>query len=558
MSRPTDDQINEAVRAVNGAGGQPDTDESAIQELAVLPMLAYQRRRTESAKQLGIKVGALDKLIRDAREKAGDLEAALPHWNVEPSREPVDCATLLGDIERTFTRYIMLPKGAGVALALWTLHTWTVDSGDISPFLVLVSPTKRCGKTNTLIVLFYLTPRSELASNISASALFRYVEVVRPTLLIDEADSFVKDNEEMRGILDSGHTKAAAYVIRNVEVNGEHKPRRFSTWAPKAIATIRGLADTLEDRSVVLTLQRKPKTAKIERLRKRDSSEFASLRRQAFRWAEDNLSALADPDPAIPDALNDRAADNWRPLLAIADLAGGAWPQRGRESACLLSGEGHDSSSFNVELLADIRLAFGETDMIRSIDLVAKLVADPERPWAEWKRGKPLTQKQLAGLLAPFGIGSETVHIPGLADAKGYRRARFEEAWGAYLPAQNPGQNTLAHQIPAFETSKRPNADGPKGSSDFRSVAESNGDGSKNANLSNSHAGLDAWTLRKPGNGVRVHSDHENGAGDFPDSLRRCAQCNAPGDARGPVIAHDDHVWLHRECRWFWLKEHSQ
>jgi hypothetical protein len=88
--KQTDDQINEAVRAVNGAGGQPDTDESAIQELAALPMLAYQRRRTESAKQLGIKVGALDKLIRDAREKAGDLEAALPHWNVEPSHEPVD------------------------------------------------------------------------------------------------------------------------------------------------------------------------------------------------------------------------------------------------------------------------------------------------------------------------------------------------------------------------------------------------------------------------------------------------------------------------------------
>ena len=80
-----------------------------------------------------------------------------------------------------------------------------------------------------LIILLYLTPRSELASNISPSALFRYVEEIRPTLLIDEADSFVKDNEEMRGILNSGHTKAAAHVIRNVEVSGEHKPRRFST-----------------------------------------------------------------------------------------------------------------------------------------------------------------------------------------------------------------------------------------------------------------------------------------------------------------------------------------
>ena len=115
--------------------------------------------------------------------------------------------------------------------------------------------------------------------------------------------AFVKDNEEMRGILNSGHTKAAAHVIRNVEVNGEHKPRRFSTWAPKAIATIRALADTLEDRAIVLLLQRKPKTAEVARLRSRDSDEFAILRRQTARWAADNFSALTDPEPAIPDAL---------------------------------------------------------------------------------------------------------------------------------------------------------------------------------------------------------------------------------------------------------------
>ena len=296
-------------------------------------------------------------------------------------------------IEKVFRRYIVLPQRAADALALWVLHAWTMDAGDTSPFMVLVSPTKRCGKTSVLIVLLYLTPRSELASNISASALFRYVEDVRPTLLIDEADSFIRDNEEMRGILNSGHTKVAAYTIRNVEVNGEHKPRRFSTWAPKAIATIRSLADTLEDRAIVVQLQRKPKTAKVERLRKRDNGEFAILRRQAARWAADNFDKLTDPDPAIPDALNERAADNWRPLLAIADLADDDWPRRARDAACLLSGEGHNSTSVNVELLADIRAAFGELDVILSADLVEQLVGDPERPWAEWKRGKPLTQK---------------------------------------------------------------------------------------------------------------------------------------------------------------------
>jgi putative DNA primase/helicase len=495
---PTNDQIDQALHAINTAGG-PDASDTRIHQLAALPMLAYQQQRMEAAKELGINVGPLDRLVREATTKADDLQSVLPHWSVEPWGTEVSGANLLDDIEQVFQRYIVLPQGAGVALALWTLHAWTADAGDISPFLVLVSPTKRCGKTNTLIVLFYLTPRSELASNISVSALFRYIEEVRPTLLIDEADSFVKDNEEMRGILNSGHTKTAAHVIRNVEVNGEHKPRRFSTWAPKAIATIRALADTLEDRAIVVQLQRKPKEASVVRLRKRDSDEFSTLRRQAARWADDNFSRLTDPEPHIPEALNDRAADNWRPLLAIADLAGVVWPKRARDAACILSGEGHDSTSINVEVLADIRLAFGETDIIRSADLVLKLIADPERPWAEWRYGKPLTQKQLAGVLRPFGIISETVHIEGLADAKGYKRASFEEAWEAYLP----GQNTPATPIQPSETSKGPNADAMGTSSDFRSVQKGNPDGSKNADLSHSHAGLDVWTDGKPGNGDR-------------------------------------------------------
>jgi putative DNA primase/helicase len=195
--------------------------------------------------------------------------------------------------------------------------------------MVLVSPTKRCGKTSVLIVLYFLTPRSELSSNITAPALFRYIADVRPTLLIDEADSFVKDNEELRGILNSGHTKAAANVIRNID----HKPRRFSTWAPKALATIRSVADTLEDRAIVVQLQRKPPTATVAPLRRRDSQEFAALRSQAARWAIDNFDPLVDADPQLPNGLNDRAFDNWRPLLAIADRAGGEWPQKAHQAA---------------------------------------------------------------------------------------------------------------------------------------------------------------------------------------------------------------------------------
>jgi putative DNA primase/helicase len=413
-------------------------DSPVIAELASLDTLEYELQRDTAAAGLGIRVSALDKLVKGWRAATEDENTALPHWNVEPSAEPVDGAALLNKLRQVFRRYVVLPKGAEIALPLWVLHAWTVDAGDISPLMVLVSPTKRCGKTSVLIVLYFLTPRSELSSNITAPALFRYIEDVRPTLLIDEADSFVKDNEELRGILNSGHTKAAANVIRNVD----HKPRRFSTWAPKAIATIRTLADTLEDRAVVVRLQRKAPGATVERLGRRDNGEFAALRSQAARWAADNFDKLADPDPKMPD-LNDRAADNWRPLLAIADLAGGTWPEQARRAACLVSGEEQDGA-IGVELLRDIRSVFGDDDVIRSSDLVAKLTADPERPWAEWKHGRPLTQKQLAGLLAPFHIISLTVHAPGLPDGKGYRRIDFEEAWAAYCPGRNtPSQQCL-------------------------------------------------------------------------------------------------------------------
>jgi putative DNA primase/helicase len=482
---------------------QDKDSEAAITELARLSELTYQRRRIREAQELKLPVAVLDKMVRKRRAQAEEDAAALPHWKVAAWDRAVDGGELLTDIEKLFRRYIVMPTGAGEALALWTMHAWTMDAGDISPFMALVSPTKRCGKTNVLTILYYLTPRSELASNISPSALFRYIEDVRPTLLIDEADSFAKENEELRGILNSGHTRTGANVIRSVEVNGEHKPRRFSTWAPKAIATIRALADTLEDRSIVVMLQRKPPTATVARLRKRDGEEFEILRRKAARWAADNFDHLARPelDPAMPEVLNDRAADNWRPLLAIADLAGGDWPSRARDAACILSGDGHDSA-VNVEILADIKAALGDHDAIFSADLVTKLAVDPERPWAEWNRGKPLTQKQLAGLLKPFGIISESIRT-GDRTGKGYKRAVFEEAWERYLP----GQNTPSSPEPPFETSQRHNADEIRTSGAFSSVTEGECDGSKNANLSYSRSGCDAVTDKTPPPGAASESD---------------------------------------------------
>jgi hypothetical protein len=162
-----------------------------------------------------------------------------------------------------------------------------------------------------------------------------------------------------------------------------------------------------------------------------------------------------------------------------------------------------------VGLLKDIRAVFGDdADLVRSADLVTKLTADPERPWAEWKRGKPLSQKQLGGLLRPFGICSVIVGPLG-AQTRGYRRWQFEEAWTAYCPEataaateaseETGGQNVSSR--PAFSVSTRQSVNMPMKSKQvdgFRSVNEGSIDTSKSDNLSYSHAGFDGLTGRKP------------------------------------------------------------
>jgi len=556
MVTDCDSSVFEEACAQADAEEARQSESEEVARLAKLPKLEYDRQREDAAAYLGVRVANLDKAVRAAARTADSDAQALPHWQVEPSPLPVDGAKLLDCLRQIFRRYIVLPPGADIALALWVLHAWTMDAGEISPFLVLVSPTKRCGKTSVMILLQYLTPRSELASNITGPALFCYIEAVRPTLLIDEADSFVKDNEELRGILNSGHTKVAANVIRSVEVNGEHQPRRFSTWAPKAIATIRSLADTLEDRAIIVQLQRKPPGAKVERLRRRDNEWCAALRSQAPRWTADNFDKLVDPAPQMPEALNDRAADNWRPLVAIADLVGGEWPQLARHASITLSGESPEET-LGVMPLADCRPAFGENAVIRSHDLVTKLAADPERSWAEYNRGKAITQRQVAKLLGAFGIISVNVNPVGLPQGKGYRWADFEEAWERYCPGQ------IASRADS-DISIRPSVHRPVESAQvdgFASVHEASVDGSKNGKLSHSHAGLDAWTDKKPEsgacNGSATTETPSGDPGDIPECLRRhlCDHC---GGAVGAMRNYEwpgrpDGIWLHAQCEALWF-----
>ncbi len=278
---------------------------------------------------------------------------------VEPWPEPVDGVALLNNLHGVFGRFVVLPKWAAEALALWTLHTYAFQWRDVSTYLGLESPEKRCGKTTLLTVLSELVNRPVVAANISSPALFRVIEEMRPTLLIDEADTFLQGNDELRGILNSGYSRKTAYVVRvankftpyNLPASpaapdGESDPVapgatrlvRFSCWCPKIMAAIGRLPDTLADRCIVVRMQRKTASEACERLKNLESTP---LRRQCARFAQDHAQEIANASPEAPPNMNDRAGDIWEPLLALADLAGGPWPELARQAAVALSANAH-------------------------------------------------------------------------------------------------------------------------------------------------------------------------------------------------------------------------
>ena len=135
-----------------------------------------------------------------------------------------------------------------------------------------------------------------------------------------KADTFLPENNELRGILNSGHKREGAFVLR--VVGEDHDPRQFTTWCPMVIAAIGEQPATIASRSLRLRMERRLAGEKIERLRKRNEATFVRLHRMIARWATDAAAGLADWD-GDTSALMNRAADNWLPLVAVAELAGG-------------------------------------------------------------------------------------------------------------------------------------------------------------------------------------------------------------------------------------------
>jgi Protein of unknown function (DUF3631) len=240
-----------------------------------------------------------------------------------------------------------------------------------------------------------------------------------------------------------------------------------------------------------------------------DDEELSRLRRQLARWADDNGTALAAANPEIPNGFYNRTRANWKLLLAIAEAAGDDWKRRANRAARSIENiKATFEASIGVQLLSNIKSLFEahNIDCMTSYQMVGYLTADPEKPWVEYRHGRPLSQKQLANLLNGYGIYSVTVHPVGLSHAKGYQLTQFTEAFGRYLiPLSEPPP-----EKPTSEPCNRANDCGTGTSEENRTVQAEAPARFEKASFSYSHADLHGCTVRKAENGGGVEDIAED------------------------------------------------
>jgi hypothetical protein len=330
------------------------------------------------------------------------------------------------------------------------------DKFMVTPRLLLTSPVRGCGKTVALDVLDRLVARSELTDNITAAAIYDTIDSDRCTLLIDEVDNLeMSAKSALRAVLNSGHRKG-----RSFKRGTGKQARRYVTFAPIALASIGVLPLPLMSRSIVIHMVRH--TDARRRFDSENTQELDLAYQHIRAWARDVVTKpdpdmarniVLDIDPDLPIELRGRTADNWRPLIALADACSAAWGALAREAALAFAKIEHDEDAV-VILLRDIRDMFDAhgVDRIKSRELVDALNAIEDGLWSEW-RGRKLTPSELARLLRPLHIRPRSIWSgprgPGVSSAKGYHRADFDAAWRAYCPADEDGtpaqQSTIKH-----------------------------------------------------------------------------------------------------------------
>jgi hypothetical protein len=365
----------------------------------------------------------------------------------EPAPQRVDGAAILNAVHAALTRYVVPPSPeAADGVTLWIAASHAQPAWAHAPRLVIRAPEKQCGKSRLLDIVEATGHDPLITVNASPAAVYRSIgSGDPPTLLIDEADTIfgqhADGNEDLRGLLNAGHQRNRPAIRWDAAAQ---RVEKIPTFAMAALAGIGAMPDTIEDRAVVIRMRRRAPSEEVAPYRhRRDGPPLRHLAERLNMWLRAKLPALEHATPVMP--VEDRAADTWEPLVAVADLAGGDWPERARRACEVLTAERNGSTppSDKIRLLMDCRTAFRGADAVPTSVLLERLKADSESPWATYgKDGSGLTSRKLAELLAPYEIASTNHRFgPPVGQVKSYLRADFLDAWQRYCPGPEPLPN---------------------------------------------------------------------------------------------------------------------
>jgi Protein of unknown function (DUF3631) len=431
----------------------------------------------------------LDALGLEGKQLWGDGEQTVPSL---PAPDSELVRWLLEQLEAIWRDYIVMPEPAFALIAVADLHTWLFDAAETTLYISLRAPERESGKTRGLEVSELTCRMPHRSEDVSPASLFRLVDQYRPTVLIDEVDTIFSgrdgDAAELRRLLNGGY-RLGGKATRVEERKGERKVLTFSTYSPKRFAGIGRLPDTIESRCIPINMKRKKRSEPIKRFRQREVKERTAPVRQRLLELPDTklVEVLRDARPELPDELTDRQQEGVEPLLAIADYAGGDWPQRAREAAVeLLASAGAIEDSRGVRLLGDCRTTFEDAEALHSVDLVERLRNLEGSAWGEGDDF--LTEIKLSNMLRAYGIAPHPIQM-AKKQRRGYRKAQFEDAWDRYCPIPSTGA------LPA---------DQPVNPSTSQSQSEKQGistrqppdqvDGSENGSNPHSNAEVDGLT----------------------------------------------------------------
>lgn len=354
---------------------------------------------------------------------------------------------VLDSVRAHLERFVAYPNTwAADAHTLWIAHTHLMNAWESTPRIAFLSPEPGSGKSRALEVTEPLVPRPVYAVNTSPAYLFRKVsdEAGPPTILYDEIDTVfgpkAKDNEDIRGMLNAGHRRGATAgrcVVRGKEIFTEELP----AYCAVALAGLNDLPDTIMTRSVVIRMRRRAKHERVEPWRLRiNGPESLVLFEHLARWAASVESKAMAQWPNMPEGVEDRNADVWEALIAVADLAGGDWPQRARVTAvtAVTDLSRQRGESLGIRLLSDLRSVFAARSRMSTVEILDALNGMTESPWGNL-RGKELDARALARFLGRYDVRPRLQRIEGQSGPlHGYDAADLNDPWSRYVAPVSP------------------------------------------------------------------------------------------------------------------------